>query len=101
MQLEFPFVKPFDDVVAAIKQREAEYCGKFNAMLNKFFPNRVSISEIFKDLPPIDFSDGPSIPMTLVLGPIGQYEFEFAKQMTRDYWSGFTVEFNTDETKSH
>jgi hypothetical protein len=82
MQPEFSFVKPFDDAIAVIKQREVKYWDKFIATLNKFFPNQVSISEIFKDLPPIDFSDDPSIPMTFVLGPIGQYEFE-------------------DETKSH
>lgn len=96
MQLEFDFAQVY-------LQKDKERIEGFNRVLNKlaesFQASKFSISDIFMSCQSLDIDEsynGPSIPMTLLLGSKGQPEFNFVKQIDKQAWGyiGLEIEYN-------
>lgn len=66
------------------------------AMIDKIFMTApYSSRNIYTPFP--ENYTGPSIPISFLFGPANQYEFEFAKQLTRERFPDWNIEFHTDK----
>ena len=96
IQLEFNFVK---DLLPPPKSTVDSFLDSFAAfagpIIDQVLAQTAMSYAIYSD--PLYRADCPSIPLTFLFGPKDQYEFEFAKQLTRDYYSDWDIEFHADQ----
>lgn len=80
MQLEFSFVTPIEPQTFLFPKIKGLMT--HTVMLDCF-------TKIFNEQSAI-VCDGPSFPLSVLVGERGQFEFPFAKEMEKSYWSWLT-----------
>lgn len=93
MQLEFDFVKDFPHV----KTNDEWFMDMFNCLRKITPPNMGEIMRGLFDHVNLDNYDGPSIPMTIIVGERNQYEFPFSLPLERAFWGEFDVRLSVDD----
>ncbi len=86
-QREFPFGQIYVDAAA-------EKHAKYREWMNNLWKNAAPIGDIFSNASAMDFTGGPSIPLSILIGSEGQPEFGFVKGIDAKYWGPqFPIEY--------
>lgn len=95
-QTEFSFAGP---PILSEDERFVKFLNDMSSMMDKVSPNwRQSIRDVldaFKETQPMN-EDGPSFPLTIVVGHRYQPEFDFAVLLYKEQWEGLDVQMHCD-----
>ena len=91
MQLEFPFAEPY--IQKAFELRQGYM--RMWEQIQSFVPDKPSIYDIFQES--IMMDDGPSIPITVVVGQKNQYDFPFSKVLYQQCWPDAEIRMSVED----